>query len=40
MTPKGETTMEPTRSDVLGAGLLTVVLVGLVVLLFVGNLHS
>lgn len=32
--------MGPRPRDIIGAGLLTVVLVGLVVLLFVGNLHT
>lgn len=32
--------MGPRPRDILGAGLLTVILVGLVVLLFVGNLHA
>ncbi len=31
--------MGPRPRDILGAGLLTVVLMGLVVLLFIGNLH-
>ncbi len=31
--------MGPRPRDILGAGLLTVILMGLVVLLFIGNLH-
>jgi len=32
--------MGPTRRDFMGAGLLAVVLIGLVVILFVGNIPS
>jgi len=39
-TKEPQTTMDPTRRDFIGAGLLTFVLVALVVILFIANIPS